>query len=99
MFFLKEISLEDLQQQETWKNFTTLVRVLPDADILPVRAKYGVQQDASYTIGKNYLTLKEPLWFTMADCIASKLRTGKSPHVIEAIRFTSKPIQTNLRPI
>ncbi len=91
--FLKEVSLEDMQQQETWQNITTLVRVMPDAGIFPVRAKYGVQQDTSYTIGQNYLSLKEPLWFTMADCIASKLRTGKSPEVIEAIRFTPKRLE------
>ena len=76
-----------------------LVRVRPDGDIFPVRAKYGIRQDASYTIGQNYLTPREPLWFTLADCIASKLRTGKSPKVLEAITFTPGPVQTNLKPI
>ena len=77
--FLKEVSLEDMQQQETWQDFTTLVWVMPDAGIFPVRAKYGVQQDTVYTIGQNYFSLKDPRWFSMADCIASKLRMENRP--------------------
>jgi hypothetical protein len=97
--FLDSITLAELQKQDTWKSLLVLVRVQPEGDLFPVRAKYGVKQDASYTIGQNYLTLKEPLWFTLADCIASKLRTGKSPKVLEAITFTPGPAQTNLKPI
>jgi hypothetical protein len=97
--FLQNITLADLQNQDIWKSLLVLVRVQPERDILPVRAKYGVQQDASYTIGQNYLTSKEPLWFTLADCIASKLRTGKSPKVLEAITFSPGRVQTNLKPI
>jgi len=97
--FLDSITLADLQNQNAWKSLLVLVRVQPEGDIFPVRAKYGVKQDASYTIGQNYLTLKEPLWFTLADCIASKLRTGKSPKVLEAITFAPGPVQTELKPI
>lgn len=97
--FLDGVRLADLQKQDTWKSLLVLLRVQPEGDILPVRAKYGVKQDASYTIGQNYLTSKEPLWFTLADCIASKLRTGKSPKVLEAITFTPGPVQTNLKPV
>jgi hypothetical protein len=97
--FLERITLADLQKNDTWKSLLVLVRVQPDGDLFPVRAKYGVKQDASYTIGQNYLTTKEPLWFTLADCIASKLRTGKSPKVLEAITFTPGPVQTNLKNI
>lgn len=97
--FLDSITLANLQRQEIWKNLLVLVRAQPEGDLFPVRAKYGVKQDASYTIGQNHLTVKEPLWFTMADCIASKLRTGKSPKVLEAITFTAGPVQTGLKPI
>ena len=51
------------------------------------------------TIGVNYLSTDRPLWFTLADCIASKLLTGKAPKVVRAIRFSAKPAQSNLRPI
>src|SRR6185437_1203841 len=96
---LNDVSLEDLKRPDIWKNLTTVVRVMPDADIFPARAKYGERRDASYTIGLNFLSLKEPLWFTLADCIASKLLTGKSPTVVEAIRFTPKIVQPGLRSV
>ena len=35
----------------------------------------------------------------MADCIASKLLTGKSPHVNYAIRFIPKAIQAGLKTV
>jgi len=97
--FLDSITLADLRNQNTWKSLLVLVRVQPEGDLFPIRAKYGVKQDASYTIGQNYLTLKEPLWFTLADCIASKMRAGKSPKVLEAITFTPGPVQNGLKPI
>lgn len=93
---LEKITLADLQKPETWKNLTTLVRVKPKRDIFPVRAKYG--GEASYTIGANELTSQSPLWFTLADYIASKLLTGRSPEMIEAITFTPGPPQLNLKP-
>ncbi len=97
--FLNGVTLKDMQDPEIWKRLMVLVRVIPEGDIFPVRAKYGVKKDASYTIGQNFLTTKEPLWFTLADCIASKLRTGYPPKVIEAITFTPGPIQSKLKPI
>jgi hypothetical protein len=97
--FLEKISLEDLQNPVTWNRLLVIVRVQPEGDIFPVRAKYGVKKDASYTIGQNFLTTKDPLWFTLADCIASKLRTGNAPKVLEAIAFTPGPAQPNLKPI
>jgi hypothetical protein len=39
------------------------------------------------TIGLNHLSSDRGLWFTLADCVASKLLTGKAPKVERAIRF------------
>ena len=50
-------------------------------------------------IGVNYLSAQRPLWFTLADCVASKLLTGKAPKVVRAIRFSAKLAQPSLRPI
>ena len=50
-------------------------------------------------IGVNYLSADRPLWFTLADCVASKLLTGKAPKVVRAVRFTAKPPQQGLRAI
>jgi len=95
--FLNEITISDLQKQETWQSLTTLVQVMPDKDIFPVRAKYG--GDAQYTIGSNHLTSDTPLWFTLADCISSKILTDRTPEILQAISFKPKVIQDDLKPV
>jgi hypothetical protein len=95
--YLDEITLGMLQMQDTWKQLTTLVQVLPGQDIFPIRAKYG--GDAQYTIGLNVLTSESPFWYTLADCIASKLLTGKSPKILQAITYQPKGLQKGLNPV
>ncbi|MGC1269512.1 MAG: hypothetical protein WA842_02820 [Croceibacterium sp.] len=95
--FLESISLSDLQKADIWQGLATLVRVQPDADIFPVRANYGEEPLA--TIGANYLSSAMPLWFTLADCIASKLLTGKAPQIVEATAFVAGTMQPDLCPI
>ena len=91
--FLDHATLEDLQSRETWRALTTLVRIRPDQDILPVRARYDGKIN---TIGLNFLKSDQPLWYTLADCLASKLLTGKTPIIVEAQSFDPGPIQDGL---
>jgi hypothetical protein len=95
--FLDKVDLKKLRSRRIWRSLTTLVRVIPDADIFPVRANYSGEGQS--TIGANYLTSETPLWFTLADCIAAKLLTGKTPRIIEAISFSSGRIQPGLKAI
>jgi hypothetical protein len=95
--FIEHTGLAELQSQSTWQQLATLVRVKPDTDIFPVRAAYS--GEAQTTIGANFLTAKDTVWFTLADCIAAKLLTGKCPEIVEAITFMPGPIQSGLRPI
>lgn len=92
--FLETVDLDALQSPATWPRLTTLVRVLPDGDIFPVRASY--EGEAQSTIGANYLSSDAPIWYTLADCIASKLLTGKAPRIVEAISFAPGPMQPDL---
>lgn len=94
---LASVTLADLQKPDLWKQFASLVRVHPDCDIFPVRAHYDCDDMA--TIGANYLSADGTLWFTLADCIAAKLLTGKPPEIVEAIRFGPGPMQAGLSPI
>jgi transcriptional regulator with XRE-family HTH domain len=95
--FLEDVTLEDLQKPETWPQLCALVQVQPDADIFPVRSRYG--EESQHTIGSNYLTSEQPLWFTLADCIASKLFTGDTPKVLRAIRFEPVGVQKDLQSV
>jgi hypothetical protein len=40
--FLRSVTPDDLFQPETWKDLNAFVRIIPDGDILPTRAKYSV---------------------------------------------------------
>lgn len=90
------IDISDLRNPDVWKRLAVLVRVQPDDDVLPVRAKYDGEQ---YSIGLNYLAYEEPMWYTLADCIASKILTGRTPNVLQAVGFRPLSVQQDLHPI
>jgi hypothetical protein len=87
---LDRVQETDLQQQSFWHRLCTIVLVQPENDVFPVRGRYGEQQQ--FTIGLNYLSSEFPMWFALADCIASKLLTGK-------ISFEPLAMQSKLWPI
>lgn len=93
--FLESVSVSDLQNANTWRNLTTLVQLKPDNNVLPVRAKYDGKTN---TIGLNYLTANESLWFTLADCIVSKLLTGTCPNIEKAFTHWPGNRQSGLKP-
>ena len=93
---LEKSSLADLQKPDFWTSLTVLVQIAPDNDVLPVRARYA---ESARTIGLNHLSSEQGHWFTLADCLASKLLTGKAPTVLKAIRFAPKEPQSGLQPI
>jgi hypothetical protein len=103
--FIDSATLADLQRRETWQRLHVIVKIEPDGDILPVRAKYKYEPAADdkrgkhYTIGLNQPTADQPLWYTLADCVASKLLFGRAPKIIEAIAFEAGPPQDGLRPV
>lgn len=94
---LASIVLRDLCSGKQWPDLAMLVQILPNNDVLPLRAQYS--GDAQYTIGLNHVSSDMPLWYTLADCIASKVITGKAPTIIRALRFGPKGMQAGLRPV
>jgi len=93
---IEALTIGDLQKPEFWPLLTMIVQVIPSDDILPVRAKYDDQQ---LTIGLNRLTGCRPVWYTLADVIASKLLTGRVPRITRAIKFSPAKPQAGLEPI
>lgn len=96
--FLERTEVSDLQSQETWKHLHTLIRLCPENDVLPVRTRYSEGRN-SLTIGLNHLTSETPLWITLADALTSKVLTGKTPAILEAVTFEPGPRQDGLQPI
>ena len=69
-----------------WKRLAGFARIVPDGDVLPLRAKYGGN---SWQIGVNYVHASsddpnEGLWYAWPDLVASVLLTGKIPRIVEA---------------
>jgi hypothetical protein len=93
----RDVLVERLRRKEGWADLTVLAQVLPDRNLFPVRAQYPGGETA--TIGMNHLSSDKPLWFTLADVLASKILTGTTPKVLEAIRFKAREKQDGLRPI
>ena len=73
----RETLVGRLRHKDGWRDLATLVQVLPDHDLFPVRAQYP--ESNVTTIGLNFLTAREPIWFTLADVLASKILTGHTP--------------------
>lgn len=93
---LDQVVPDDLQNPDMWRQLHTLIRLRPEGQILPVRAKYD---DVSPNIGVNYLTSEFGVWYTLADVIASKFLTQKTPLIDQAITFEPRKVQSDLKSI
>jgi hypothetical protein len=89
--------VEMLRTKDGWRELAALVQVKPQDDLFPIRARYPGND--TLNIGLNYLRADEPQWFTLADVLASKVLTVRTPEVVKAIRFKPKGQQTGLKPI
>jgi len=92
---VNNISLEDLRNKDVYKQFMVMVKIKPNNDFLPIRTYYKGNNETN-NLGINYLTSNKEIWYALPDVIASKIYTGKSPEILEAIRFIPNGVQENL---
>lgn len=95
--FVGVTALDDCFKQENWKKMKFFARIRPDHDVVPVRAEYH-DDGVTKNIGMNYFTSSEPIWLSGPDVIASKLLSGRVPHIERAIRMVPHGKQKGLRP-
>jgi len=93
--FVSTTTAAKLKSKAAWTQLAAIVQVLPEGDLFPVRAHYGEEDQA--TIGLNYLTSDQPMWFTLSDVLVSKILTGKVPNIVKAIRFSPGRPQAGLQ--
>jgi hypothetical protein len=93
----REELAEQLRRKPIWSELKALVQVAPSRDLFPIRAKYPDAKTAN--IGLNELSSDDPIWFTLADVLAAKVLTGRTPTILKAIRFDPKGKQAGLRPV
>ncbi|MGB3306362.1 MAG: hypothetical protein WBA63_09285 [Thermomicrobiales bacterium] len=94
---LDAITVDGCFDPAFWRTLPALVQIEPDQDVLPIRAKYD--GSPSWQIGLNVLAAGEPRWYTLADCVASMLLTGKPPRIRTALRLVPSGIQAGLQPV
>ncbi len=98
---LHDVSPEWLLDQSNWKRLAGFARIIPDGDVLPVRAKYGGND---WQIGVNYVYASsddpgDALWYSWADLVASVLLSGKQPRIVEAFRIEPVGTMDGLQPV
>jgi hypothetical protein len=104
---LDTITVDDALDPALWPRLDALVLVAPDGDRLPTRGRYARAQtrrsdrkpNRAYNVGVPYRTGGAPQWYTLADCIASKLMTGNAPTIVAVGRFTAHGRQPEITPI
>lgn len=96
---LKEVSLEAIFKPDTWRKLTGFVRIVPNGDILPARAKYNPDTN-DWQVGINHIypnNADDALWYSLPDVAASVLLTGKIPRIVDAFMLEAHGILPNLR--
>ena len=89
--FLQKLTPERLFCPSIWPKLTAFVKVIPDGDLLPSRAKYNVASN-DWQVALNHLykpdySPTEGLWYSLPDVAASVLLTGKIPEIVDAFRI------------
>ena len=102
--FLRRILAKpsELFKQETWKELTGFVRVIPGGDVLPSRSKYNTAGN-DWQVAVNYLysgndDTSDALWFSLPDIVASVLLTGHIPKIVEAFHVEPRGRLNGLNP-
>ena len=68
------------------------VRIVPDGDILPTRAKYSTESN-DWQVAVNYVyadkdgSANQGLWISLPDVVASVILTGRIPEIVDAFRI------------
>ncbi len=81
--WLTTFTIDELQNPDTWKRLRVFVKVRPENDLLPVRTEHGME---GLNTSLSDLT-GPPMWYTLADVIASILLTKKVPEILEAFEL------------
>jgi hypothetical protein len=94
---LKSVPLESLFEPSFWKKLNFYALVIPDWEVVPVRAVYGTT-GSTCNIGLNELQWKQKLWLAGPDLVSAVLN-GHSPKVLKAFRIVPRGKQRGLKPI
>lgn len=90
---IASLDADTLLRPETWPKLNMLVKVAPDADLLPTRARFAPTGQPNvalcYRSGAHQ-------WFTLADIVVAKLLNGRTPKVTDAVALEAGEPQSTL---
>lgn len=95
---LETVEPSDLFDRHAWPELNGFARIRPHGDILPVRARYQ-DHGSTWKIGCNPYYANQGQWFPLADLVASRVRGGPIPEVLEAFRLVPGDPQPDLTPV
>ena len=86
---LRGVTPEWVLHPTNWKRLAGFARIIPDGDLLPLRAKYRRQQlaDRRELRSREFGRSERWPWYAWPDLVASVLLTGKVPRIVEAFRI------------
>jgi hypothetical protein len=96
---VERTELDDCFRPAFWRQLRWFALVEPNDDVVPIRAKFGLQAHSDPTLAWNFLTSKQPIWMTGPDVIAAKLMTGKPLKILKAIKVVPRGVQPGLVPV
>jgi hypothetical protein len=100
--FLRGIRPSDLFEPRTWQHLPAFVKIIPDGDILPCRARYSLESN-DWQVGVNHLHAgskpNDGLWFSLPDVVASVLLSARIPKIIDAFRIAAHGTCPDLKPV
>ncbi len=94
---IDNFTINDVQDKSFWIKLPCMVQIIPNEDVLPIRAQFGDKH--AWNIGTCTVSGTEPMWYPLADVLQSKIHTGKTPKIIQAIKFVPQGVQKNLKNI
>src|SRR5262249_55237005 len=95
--FLDRVTLRDLLEADVWREqLRFFAQVIPDGDVLPVRAPYNGK---TLNIAFNHFIHDQPVFYASPELAAAKISHGKSPKVVRAFRIVPQRIQPGLRSV
>jgi hypothetical protein len=96
--FLGALRLKELFEAALWRNLCGFVKIIPDGDILPCRAKYTMESN-DWQVGVNHVHAETALWYSLPDAVVSVILTGRIPTIVDAFRIVPVGLLDGLKPI
>ncbi len=93
---LQSMAIDRCFQKHLWPELRFFALVESRGDVFPVRTVHG---GFTSSVGNDYLTDKDPIWFAGPDIVNSVIQTNKVPRILRAIRVVPHGKQRGLRAV